>query len=108
MTTTIHKTTTTMLWPDGRLDVPDEILRELGIEGGWECTIGVVDGALVVRPHVAIPDEDLWAYTPQHLEDVRAALVEPLDESLRLSPCDLSDLMEQRITVDELRSRSKQ
>ena len=107
MTATISKATTTMLWPDGRLDVPEEIRQTLGISGGWACSIEIVDGALVVRPKEAIPDEDLWAYTPEHLADVRAALAEPLDQALRLSPQDLRDLMEQRITPDELRARSK-
>ncbi|HEY7036773.1 MAG TPA: hypothetical protein VH482_35930 [Thermomicrobiales bacterium] len=108
MTATIHKTTETMLWPDGHLDVPAEIRQELGIAGGWACTIEVVDGTLVVRPEEAIPDEDLWAYTPEHLADLREALAEPPDQALRLSPRDLRDLMEQRITVDELRARPNQ
>jgi hypothetical protein len=107
MTATIRKTTETMLWPDGRLDVPEEIRQELGISGGWACTIEVVDGALVVRPEEAIPDEDLWAYTPEHRAQLREALAEPPDQALRLSPRDLRDLMERQITVDELRARSK-
>jgi bifunctional DNA-binding transcriptional regulator/antitoxin component of YhaV-PrlF toxin-antitoxin module len=100
--------TTVVLWPEGRLDVPEEVRRQLGIEGGWRCTLEVVNGALVVRPEVAIPDEDLWAYRPEHLADVRAALAEPPEQALRLSPRDLRDLMERRITVEELRARSKQ
>jgi hypothetical protein len=108
MTTTIRKRTETMLWPDGHLDVPEEIRQELGIEGGWACSIEVVDGALVVRPQEAIPDEDLWAYTPEHLANLREALAEPRDEALHLSPRDLKDLMERQVTVDELLARSKQ
>jgi|SRR5215211_2706358 bifunctional DNA-binding transcriptional regulator/antitoxin component of YhaV-PrlF toxin-antitoxin module len=108
MTATISKTATTMLWPDGRLDVPEEIRQALGISGGWECTIEVVDDSLVVRPQEQIPDEDLWAYTPEHLAELREALAEPVENDLRLSPRDLKDLMEGRITVDELQARSKQ
>ena len=107
MTATISKTATTMLWPDGHLDIPEEIHQALGISGGWECTVEIVDGSIVVRPQERIPDEDLWAYTPEHLAHVRAALAEPVDQALRLSPQDLRDLMEQRITPDELRARSK-
>jgi antitoxin component of MazEF toxin-antitoxin module len=97
-----------MLWPDGHLDLPADVLRELGVEGGWQCPVEIGNGALVVRPKVAIPDEDLWAYTPEHLADVREARAEPLDQALRLSSRDLMDLMEGRVTVEELRARSKQ
>jgi hypothetical protein len=106
MTATIRKTTT-MLWPDGRLDVPEEIRRELKIEGGWSCSLEVIDGALIVRPRVAIPDEDLWAYEP----DTYARLVEagrqPIGSGVRASPQDLRDLMEGRIGLDELLARSE-
>jgi hypothetical protein len=59
MSVTVSKTSATMLWPDGHLDIPEEIRQELGIEGGWQCRIEVVNGALTVRPEVAIPAEDL-------------------------------------------------
>jgi len=107
MTATIHKTTETMLWPDGHLDVPEEIRQELGIEGGWACSIEIIDGALVVRPQEAIPGEDLWAYTPEHLANLREALAEPPDQALHLSPRDLRDLMKRRIEADELLARSR-
>jgi hypothetical protein len=108
MATKVTKTASAVLWPDGHLDVPAEIRQLLGIEGGWHCDLEVVNGTLVVRPQLAIPDEDLWAYTPEHLVHIREALAEPRDQSLRLSPRDIRNLVEGRTTVEELRARSKQ
>lgn len=107
MTATIIKTTETMLWPDGHLDVPDEIRRELGLEGGWACSIEVVHGALVVRPQEAIPDEDLWAYEPETHARLLEAAQQPLESGIRLSPRDLRDLFAGRVGIDELIARSK-
>src|SRR6266511_5343366 len=102
MTATIGKTTRTMLWPDGQLDVPEELLRELGIEGGWQCTIEIADGALVVRPRAAIPDEDLWAYEPETHARLKQAMSRPVEESLHLSEEDLMDLVAGKTTIEEL------
>jgi hypothetical protein len=107
MTATLKTATTTLLRPDGDLPVPEEIRRELGLEGGWQCSIQVVDGAIVVRPLGAIPEEDLWAYEP----DTHARLLEagrqPLDSGINLSERDLRDLFEGHVSVDELIARSK-
>ncbi len=107
MATTTAPSTYAMLWPDGHLDLPPEVLDQLGLEGGWQCTVAVENGALIVRPELAIPEEDLWAYTPEHLAEAREALAEPRDRALHLSPRDLRDLIERRITPDELRARSQ-
>ena len=107
MTATISKTVTTMLWPDGRLDVPEEIRVALGISGGWECSIEIVDGALVVRPQEQIPDEDLWLYEPETYARLLEAAQQPLDSGISLSPQDLKDLWAGRVDVDELIARSK-
>jgi hypothetical protein len=108
MATTTATETYAMLWPDGRLDLSMEVLDRLELEGGWQCTVEIVGDAIIVRPVIAVPDEDLWAYTPEHLDEVRQALAEPPEEALRLSPRDLRDLIERRTTVDELRARSEQ
>ena len=62
-----------MLWPDARLDLPAEAVEALGIEGGWQCKVEVTDGAIVIRPSDAIPEEDLWAYTREHIESIKGA-----------------------------------
>src|SRR5262249_29255095 len=41
MATTTATATYAMLWPDGHLDLPTEILERLRIEGGWQCIVEV-------------------------------------------------------------------
>jgi hypothetical protein len=96
-----------MLWPDGRLEIPEETRQRLRIEGRWQCSLEVVDGARVVRPQVAIPDEDLWAYEPETHARLLEAARQPPDQAVRFSPRDFRDLAERRVTVDELIARSK-
>jgi bifunctional DNA-binding transcriptional regulator/antitoxin component of YhaV-PrlF toxin-antitoxin module len=107
MSTATKTALTTLLRPDGKLAVPEELRRELGIEGGWQCSIEVVDGALVVRPRAAIPDEDLWAYEPETHTHLLAAGRQPIGSGIQLSPDDLRALAEGRVEVEELIARSK-
>ncbi len=53
---------------DGRLTVPAEARRALGIEGEAEFEIEVdpTQDALTLRPVVVLRREDAWAYTPEH------------------------------------------
>jgi hypothetical protein len=108
MTATISKTATTILWPDGRLDVPEGIRQALGISGGWECSIEIVDGALVVRPLEQIPDDDLWLYEPETYARLIEAGRQPVGSGISLSPDDIRALAERRVTPEELMARSKQ
>lgn len=48
----------------GRMTIPAEIRRELGIAGQTVLTIETEDGRLVVKPF-KMPLEDTWAYTPE-------------------------------------------
>jgi bifunctional DNA-binding transcriptional regulator/antitoxin component of YhaV-PrlF toxin-antitoxin module len=107
MTAATSAATTTLLRPDGDLAVPEELRRVLGLKGGWQCSIEVVNGVLVVRPLGAIPDEDLWAYEPETHAQLLEAAKQPLDSGIRLSPQDLKDLWTGRVDVDELIARSK-
>ena len=93
-TTTATATATyAMLWPDGHLDLPPEMLADLGIEGGWQCTVEVSGDTIIVRCAVAIPDEDLWAYTPEHLAAVREALAEDPATLKQLSRSELERII---------------
>ena len=107
MSTATKTVITTLLRPDGDLAVPEELRRELGLEGGWQCSIEVVDGALVVRPLGAIPDEDLWAYEPETHARLLEAMEQPLGSGIQLSARDLRDLVEGRVSVEELIARSE-
>jgi len=108
MTATLKTATTTLLRPDGDLAVPAEIRRELGLKGGWQCSIEVVDGAIIVRPLGAIPDEDLWAYEPETHARLLEAGRQPIGSGVRASPQDLRDLAEGRVGLDELLARLRQ
>ena len=59
----------------GRLTVPADARRELGIEGEAEFELEVdrEQDALILRPAVVLRREDAWAYTPEHRELLRRA-----------------------------------
>jgi AbrB family looped-hinge helix DNA binding protein len=76
----------------GRMTIPAEIRRELGIEGESILIVEAQDGRLVAQRAFVIPAEDAWAYTPEHIAKVRKAEAD-LDAGLGI-----------RMTVDELRA----
>ena len=74
----------------GRLTLPAEVRRLLGLEGPVEFEVEVdeVHDALILRPVVALRREDAWAYTPEHRDllarahrDSREGRVRELAES---------------------------
>lgn len=74
----------------GRLTLPADARRRLGVEGPAEFEVEVdeTQDALILRPVVALRREDAWAYTPEHralLErahrDSREERVQKLTES---------------------------
>jgi bifunctional DNA-binding transcriptional regulator/antitoxin component of YhaV-PrlF toxin-antitoxin module len=85
------KTTITMD-AKGTLTVPEEARQALAIDGAVFMDLEVVDGSLVLRPGEAVPEEDLWAYTPEHIARVKRALQSPRDQDLRLTPEELERL----------------
>ena len=60
----------------GRMTIPAEIRRELGIHGESTLIVETQDGRLVARPAFVIPAEDAWAYTPEHIAGVARARAE--------------------------------
>lgn len=52
----------------GRLTLPAEARRRLGLEGETELEIEVDESqdAIILRPAVVLRREDAWAYTPEH------------------------------------------
>lgn len=74
---------------DGRITLPAETRRALGLNGEAELEIEVdaAQDAIVLRPAVVLRREDAWAYTAEHrallrsaLEDSRAGRVQQLTE----------------------------
>jgi bifunctional DNA-binding transcriptional regulator/antitoxin component of YhaV-PrlF toxin-antitoxin module len=60
----------------GRLTVPAEARKALGLVGEAQFEAEVRDDGLLLRPAVLIPREDAWAYTPEH----RAMLARARDD----------------------------
>lgn len=78
----------------GNLRLPDEVRRGLAVDGASLVEVEIAEGRWVLRPTESIPDEDVWAYTPEHVATVKRALARPPGEDLRLSPVDLERLIE--------------
>ena len=57
----------------GRLTIPAEIRRELGIQGESTLILETDAGRLIARLAFVIPAEDAWAYTPEHIAGVAEA-----------------------------------
>ena len=60
----------------GRLTLPAEIRRRLGIRTGSQLEVKVVDNAINLRRATVVPEEDRWAYTPEALASLRRALAD--------------------------------
>jgi AbrB family looped-hinge helix DNA binding protein len=60
----------------GRVTLPAEIRRQLGLEEGSRLEVEIRDGVLQLRPVVMIPRDDAWAYASEH----RALLARALDD----------------------------
>lgn len=54
----------------GRLTLPAEVRRELGLgdETEFEVEVDREQDALILRPAIVLRREDAWAYTPEHRE----------------------------------------
>jgi AbrB family looped-hinge helix DNA binding protein len=63
----------------GRMTLPAEVRKELGLTGSANFEVEVDDDGqrLVLRPVVTIPREDAWAYSAEH----RAILKHALEDS---------------------------
>lgn len=61
----------------GRLTVPAEARKALGLVGEAQFEAEIRDDGLLLRPAVLVPREDAWAYTPAH----RALLAQALEDS---------------------------
>jgi bifunctional DNA-binding transcriptional regulator/antitoxin component of YhaV-PrlF toxin-antitoxin module len=60
------RATAVVMNTQGRITVPAEARRELGLVGEAHFEAEVRDGELRLRPAVLVPREDAWAYTPEH------------------------------------------
>lgn len=58
---------------NGRLTIPATARQALGLKGDTQLQAAIENGAIVLRPVVALLREDAWAYTPKHRDLLRKA-----------------------------------
>lgn len=74
----------------GRVTLPVDVRRRLGISEGTQLEVKVEDDAVRLRPADVIPAEDRWAYTPAAIASLKRALADiKAGRVYRLSPRDL-------------------
>lgn len=81
----------------GRLTMPIEIRRQLGVEGEteFEVEVDTAQDALVLRPSVLLRRQDAWAYTTAHRKLLRRAHEDSRQGRVRsLTEKDLKELAE--------------
>lgn len=82
----------------GRLTVPAEARKALGLVGEAQFEAEIRDDGLLLRPAVLVPREDAWAYTPEH----RARLARALEDSTQGRVHEMSeDMLRELADVDE-------
>ena len=60
----------------GRLTLPVDVRRELGIGEGSQLEVRVENRGVRLDPTYVIPDEDRWAYTPAAIASLKRALAD--------------------------------
>ncbi len=60
----------------GRLTLPIDVRRKLGIAEGTQLEVRVENSGVRLQPAYVVPDEDRWAYTPQALASLKRALAD--------------------------------
>ena len=80
----------------GRLTLPAEVRRALGLEGETELEVEVDPGneEIILRPAVLLRREDAWAYTSEHRELLSRAHADSREGRIH------------QMSEDELKSRS--
>jgi bifunctional DNA-binding transcriptional regulator/antitoxin component of YhaV-PrlF toxin-antitoxin module len=79
----------------GRLTIPAEARKQLGVSGETQFQVDVVQGSIRLRPAVTVPRDDAWAYTPEYRSLVNRSRKEAAAGlTTTLSPADLDKLAE--------------
>jgi len=77
----------------GRLTVPADARKALGLVGEAHFQAEIRDEGLLLRPAVLVPREDAWAYTSEHRSLLARAREDSTHDRVReLSEDELSDL----------------
>ena len=79
----------------GRLTLPAEVRKYLGIEGEAQFQVEENPGGLILREAVTVPREDAWAYTPEFVDLVRRSREDYAAGRVKqMSPADFEKLIE--------------
>lgn len=83
---------TVTMSPNGRLTLPAEVRKRLGLTGETEFDVEVTDqGTVTLRPVVVLPKDDAWAYAAEQLTQVTKALADVRHGRIReMSDADLA------------------
>ncbi len=57
---------TVALSESGRLTLPIEVRRKLGLERATQVEVELDGETIILRPAIVLRREDAWAYTPEH------------------------------------------
>lgn len=60
----------------GRLTLPSSVRQKLGLTGEARFEVEVTDNGVLLRPVMAIPQDDVWIYTPENLARIEAGLAD--------------------------------
>jgi DNA-binding transcriptional regulator/RsmH inhibitor MraZ len=90
---TVATTTLIEMDAEGRLTLPEDLRRALQAEGKAISLARAADGNVTLQ---AIPEEDAWAYTPEHLASVAQAR-QQIGEGkfVQMSPAELERIVEE-------------
>jgi bifunctional DNA-binding transcriptional regulator/antitoxin component of YhaV-PrlF toxin-antitoxin module len=79
----------------GRLTLPAEARKDLGIYGEAQFQVEVIPGGLILREAVTVPVDDAWAYTPEVRDLVRRSREDAAKgRVVQLSMAELEKLIE--------------
>lgn len=68
--------TTVAVNAQGRLTLPADARRSLGLKDGTQLEVRVEDNEIRLRPARVVLAEDAWAYTPESLASIKRSLAD--------------------------------
>jgi AbrB family looped-hinge helix DNA binding protein len=60
----------------GRLTLPSDVRRRLGIGAGSQLEVSLTNDVIELRRTALIPEEDRWAYTPEAMASLKRGLAQ--------------------------------
>lgn len=102
--------TNSVMDKEGRVWIPEEMLRALGIDGPVLMTVEIdaASGTLVLRPGESVPEEDWDCYLPERREASKRAERDSRNHpGYQLDRADLERLGEDPSFLEEIRNNPR-